>query len=60
MKFYGDVDDHIVFGDEYYWGDYSTIDGIWKRISWWSNKNDLNNQKIQCFLKNCRIVFSRI
>jgi hypothetical protein len=30
MTFYGNVEDHIVFGDGYYWGDYKTIDGVWR------------------------------
>jgi len=30
MTFYGDVDDFVVFGDGYYWGDHKTINDIWK------------------------------
>jgi len=30
MSFY--AQDLIVFGDGYYWGDYLTMDGIWKEI----------------------------
>ena len=30
MKFY--PKDHIIFGDGKYWGDYDTIDKIWKKF----------------------------
>ena len=30
MTFY--AEDLIVFGDGYYWGDYLTMDGVWKEI----------------------------
>jgi ketosteroid isomerase-like protein len=38
MKFYADVDDHILFGDGLYWGDYNTIDQIWKSFCTKDNK----------------------
>jgi hypothetical protein len=55
MKFHGDVDDNFIFGDGYYWGDYSTIDRIWKgflggRIK--MIKTNLKNHKIHVFSKN--------
>ena len=30
MKFYADVEDHVIFGDGHYWGGYVTINEIWK------------------------------
>lgn len=30
MEFYGEVEDFVIFGDGYYWGDYLTCSGIWK------------------------------
>lgn len=30
MKFYADVDDHVIFADGHYWGDYKKVDEIWK------------------------------
>ena len=54
MKFYGNVEDHVMFGDGYYWGDYSTIDGIWKDFLGDSKemiKWDLKNHKIHVFSK---------
>lgn len=54
MTFYGDVEDNIIFGDGYYWGDYKTSEGIWrdflgdekKMLKW-----DLKNHKIHVFSK---------
>jgi ketosteroid isomerase-like protein len=54
MTFYADVDDFIVFGDGYYWGDYKTIDGIWKDFTGGVKKMlkwDLSNPKIHVFSK---------
>jgi hypothetical protein len=55
MTFYSK--DLIVFGDGYYWGDYLTIDGIWKDIlgeAGWKKvlKWDLQNHKIHVFSKD--------
>jgi len=55
MMFY--AKDLIVFGDGYYWGDYLTMDGIWKDIlgeGGWKKmlKWDLQNHKIHVYSKN--------
>ncbi len=54
MTFY--ADDLIVFGDGYYWGDYSTMDGIWKDIleRKWKKmlKWDLQNHKVHVFSRD--------
>jgi ketosteroid isomerase-like protein len=55
MTFYSK--DLIVFGDGYYWGDYLTLDGIWKDIlgeAGWKKvlKWDLQNHKIHVFSKD--------
>ena len=55
MTFY--AKDLIVFGDGYYWGDYLTMDGIWKDIlgeGGWKKmlKWDLQNHKIHVFSKD--------
>ena len=55
MTFY--AKDLIVFGDGYYWGDYLTMDGIWKNIlgeNGWKKilKWDLQNHKIHVYSKN--------
>jgi ketosteroid isomerase-like protein len=57
MTFYANVDDFIVFGDGYYWGDYQTIDGVWNDIlgnGGWKKmlKWDLKNHKIHVFSKD--------
>ena len=55
MTFYGDVDDFIVFGDGYYWGDYKTIDGIWKDFTGGVKKVlkwEFYNPKIHVFSRN--------
>lgn len=51
MKFYADVEDFIIFGDGYYWGDYLTMDGMWKGFLEPSGEKkvikwDLSNHKI--------------
>lgn len=33
MKYYADVDDHILFGDGHYWGDRSKVESIWKNFT---------------------------
>ncbi len=55
MTFY--ADDLIVFGDGYYWGDYLTMDGIWKDIlekDVWKKilKWDLQNHKVHVFSRD--------
>jgi len=55
MSFY--AEDLIVFGDGYYWGDYLTMDGIWKDIlgeGGWKKmlKWDLQNHKVHVFSKD--------
>lgn len=57
MTFYADTSDFIVFGDGYYWGDYLTIDGVWKDIlgeGGWKKmlKWDLQNHKVHVFSEN--------
>src|SRR5262245_26647757 len=52
MSFY--AEDLIVFGDGYYWGDYLTMDGVWKNIlgeGGWKKmlKWDLQNHKVHVF-----------
>ncbi|WP_222707947.1 hypothetical protein [Flagellimonas hymeniacidonis] len=32
MTHYLDVDDHILFGDGQYWGNYQTVNDIWKNF----------------------------
>lgn len=54
MTFY--AEDLIVFGDGYYWGDYLTMDGIWKDLLGegdWEKilKWDLQKHKIHVFSK---------
>ncbi|MBK9015245.1 MAG: nuclear transport factor 2 family protein [Saprospiraceae bacterium] len=55
MTFYAPVD-FIVFGDGYYWGDYLTIDGVWKEIlgeGGWKKmlKWDLQNHQVHVISK---------
>jgi len=55
MTFY--AKDLTVFGDGYYWGDYLTMDGVWKDIlgeSGWKKmlKWDLQNHKVHVFSKD--------
>ena len=55
MTFY--AKDLIVFGDCYYWGDYLTMDGIWKVIhgeGGWKKmlKWDLQNHKVHVFSRD--------
>ena len=63
MTFYGDVDDFIIFGDGYYWGDYKTVDGVWKDFTGWVKKMlkwDFYNPKIHVFSKDvasCLVEF---
>ena len=54
MTFYANTQDFIVFGDGYYWGDYLTMDGVWKGIlgkGGWKKmlKWDIKNHKIHVF-----------
>ncbi|WP_421764602.1 nuclear transport factor 2 family protein [Ekhidna sp.] len=49
MRHYADINDHILFGDGEYWGDYKTVNNIWK--SFIDNtqqilKWELSNEKI--------------
>lgn len=51
IKYYAEIDDFVIFGDGFYWGDYMTIDGIWKDFlqpKYWKGnfKWDLSNHKI--------------
>ncbi|MEO5603320.1 MAG: nuclear transport factor 2 family protein [Cyclobacteriaceae bacterium] len=63
MTFYADIDDFIIFGDGYYWGDYQTMDGIWKDFTGGVKtmlKWDLSNPKIHVFSKDvasCLVEF---
>jgi ketosteroid isomerase-like protein len=55
MTFYSK--DLIAFGDGYYWGDYLTVDGVWKDLlkdGVWEKilKWDLQNHKIHVHSKN--------
>ena len=54
MTFYADVDDFIIFGDGYYWGDYITIDLIWKSFTTNVKENiwEFSNPKILVFTKD--------
>jgi hypothetical protein len=54
MTFYANVDDFIIFGDGYYWGDYITIDNIWKRFTknYKENTWEFSNPKIRVFTKD--------
>ncbi|QJW90179.1 SnoaL-like domain-containing protein [Spirosoma taeanense] len=63
MTFYADIDDFIIFGDGYYWGDYKTIDGIWKDFTGGVKKMlkwDFYNPKIHVFSRDvasCLVEF---
>ncbi len=55
MTFY--AEDFILFGDGYYWGDYLTIDGVWRGIlgeGGWKKmlKWDLQNHKVHVFSRD--------
>src|SRR6266540_4650946 len=55
MTFYGNADDFTIFGDNDYWGDYITIDQIWKDFTGGVKKMmkwDLKNHKVHVFSKN--------
>jgi hypothetical protein len=57
MTFYADTSDVIIFGDGYYWGDYLTMDGVWKSFlgeDGWKKmlKWDLQNHKVHVFAEN--------
>jgi ketosteroid isomerase-like protein len=57
MTFYANTQDFIVFGDGYYWGDYLTIEGLWKDLlgkDGWKKmlKWKLKNHKIHVFSKD--------
>ena len=56
MTFYANTEDFVVFGDGYYWGDYLTMDGIWKDIlvGGWKKmlRWDLKNHKVHVFSKD--------
>jgi hypothetical protein len=54
MTFYADVDDFIIFGDGYYWGDYITIDLIWESFTkiYKENTWEFSNPKIHVFSKD--------
>ncbi|MCM8568555.1 LptF/LptG family permease [Gramella jeungdoensis] len=54
MTFYADVDDFIVYGDGYYWGDYITIDRLWKSFTKNVKENTwtFSNPKIHVFNKD--------
>jgi hypothetical protein len=57
MTFYANTDDFVVFGDGYYWGDYLTMNGVWKDIlgeGGWKKmlKWDLKNHKVYVFSKD--------
>ncbi len=64
MTFYANIDDQIIFGDGYYWGDYKTIDGIWhdftvgvKKVE----KFDFYNHKVHVFsadVASCLLEFN--
>jgi ketosteroid isomerase-like protein len=38
MKYYANVEDHVLFGDGLYWGNYETINQIWKSFCTQDNK----------------------
>lgn len=54
MTFYADVDDFIAFGDGYYWGDYVTIELLWKSFTAGVKENTWKffNPKIHVFKKD--------
>jgi len=54
MTFYADIDGFIMFGDGYYWGDYYTIDQIWKTFTEEVKENtwEFSNPKIYVFSKD--------
>ena len=57
MTFYANTENFIVFGDGYYWGDYLTMDGVWKDLlgeRGWKKmlKWDLKNHKVYVFSKD--------
>ncbi|MGB5274938.1 MAG: nuclear transport factor 2 family protein [Flavobacteriaceae bacterium] len=59
MKFYT-KENYMVFGDGKYWGDYSTVDDIWKTwLPRWKaiTKWDLKNQKVHVFSRKSAIAY---
>lgn len=63
MDFYAKTGEVIVFGDGYYWGDYTTIDSIWKDFTLYVKKVmvwNFFNPKIHVFSTNaasCLVEF---
>lgn len=59
IKFYANVDDHVIFGDGAYWGDYEEIDGIWKNFCTRNNKLvlkwDITEHHVYVFTKNAAL-----
>ena len=60
LTFYANVEDYIVSGDGYYWGDYKTTDGIWhdftngvKKVHKW----EFFNHKVHVFSENVATFF---
>ena len=60
MTFYANIEDYILSGDGYYWGDYKTTDGIWhdftkgvKKVQKW----DFYNYKVHVFSKDVAYCF---
>ena len=55
MKYYANVEDVILFGDGNYWGDYITINQIWKSFTGGVKqilKWDLKNHQVHVFSRN--------
>ena len=59
MKFYADVEDHVLFGDGHYWGDYKTIDEIWKAFDGKGRdlKNEFDKQNVYVFSDRAAMYF---
>lgn len=59
MKFY-EKENYVIFGDGAYWGDYTTIDDIWRTwLPRWKaiTKWDLKNHKVHVFSRDGAVDF---
>ena len=56
MKYYANIDDHILFGDGSEWGDFTTVDAIWKSFCTQEVKSilkwDLSNHQVHAFSRD--------
>ena len=56
MKYYANTDDHILFGDGSEWGDYNTVDAIWRSFCTQDVKSilkwELSNHQVHVFSRD--------